>query len=86
MNLLLQERLETGRIYIQNLDNANTHSGFIDKINMSNLCQEINLPTSPIYDIQDGKTVKRKIKISKKDYDKFLKIKGDRKEIYIKPE
>ena len=38
MNLLLQERLETGRIYIQNLDNANTHSGFIDKINMSNLC------------------------------------------------
>lgn len=53
MNLLLQERLETGRIYIQNLDNANTHSGFIDKINMSNLCQEINLPTSPIYDIND---------------------------------
>lgn len=51
MNLLLQERLETGRIYIQNLDNANTHSGFIDKINMSNLCQEINLPTSPIYDV-----------------------------------
>ena len=38
MNLLLQERLENGRIYIQNLDNANTHSGFIDKINMSNLC------------------------------------------------
>ncbi len=40
MNLMLQERLETGRIYIQNLDNANTHSGFIDKINMSNLCLE----------------------------------------------
>jgi ribonucleoside-diphosphate reductase alpha chain len=38
MNLLLQERLENGRIYIQNIDNANTHSGFIDKINMSNLC------------------------------------------------
>jgi ribonucleoside-diphosphate reductase alpha chain len=38
MNLLLQERLENGRIYIQNLDNANTHSGFTDKINMSNLC------------------------------------------------
>ena len=55
MNLLLQERLENGRIYIQNLDNANTHSGFIDKINMSNLCQEINLPTSPIYDVNSEK-------------------------------
>jgi len=54
MNLLLQERLETGRIYIQNLDNANTHSGFLDKINMSNLCQEITLPTSPFYDINDA--------------------------------
>lgn len=54
MNLLLQERLETGRIYIQNIDNANTHSGFLDKINMSNLCQEITLPTSPFYDINDG--------------------------------
>ena len=51
MNLLLQERLENGRIYIQNLDNANTHSGFIDKINMSNLCQEINLPTTPFKDV-----------------------------------
>lgn len=38
MNLLLQERLETGRIYIQNIDNANSHSAFLDKINMSNLC------------------------------------------------
>lgn len=38
MNLLLQERLENGRIYIQNIDNANSHSGFLDKINMSNLC------------------------------------------------
>lgn len=51
MNLLLQERLENGRIYIQNLDNANSHSGFIDKINMSNLCQEINLPTTPFKDV-----------------------------------
>jgi ribonucleoside-diphosphate reductase alpha chain len=42
MNLLLQERLENGRIYIQNIDNANTHSGFIDKINMSNLCLDGN--------------------------------------------
>jgi len=54
MNLLLQERLETGRIYIMNIDNANTHSGFIDKISMSNLCTEITLPTSPIYDINSS--------------------------------
>lgn len=38
MNLMLQERLETGRIYIMNIDNANTHSAFTDKISMSNLC------------------------------------------------
>lgn len=50
------ERLETGRIYIQNLDNANLHSSFLDKIEMSNLCCEINLPTQPFYDInsEDG--------------------------------
>jgi ribonucleoside-diphosphate reductase alpha chain len=29
MNLLLQERLENGRIYIQNIDNANTHLGVL---------------------------------------------------------
>jgi len=85
MNLMLQERLETGRIYIQNLDNANNHSAFTDKINMSNLCQEIDLPQSPIYDVNDSKTFKKKIKISKKDYSEFLKLKGNDKEIYIKP-
>lgn len=48
---LATERLETGRVYIQNLDHANTHSSFIDKIEMSNLCTEINLPTEPFSDI-----------------------------------
>jgi ribonucleoside-diphosphate reductase alpha chain len=38
MDLLIQERVETGRIYIMNIDNANDHSSFIDKISMSNLC------------------------------------------------
>ena len=38
MDLLIQERVETGRIYIMNIDNANDHSAFTDKINMSNLC------------------------------------------------
>jgi ribonucleoside-diphosphate reductase alpha chain len=50
---LLKERAETGRIYIMNIDHCNSHSSFTDKINMSNLCQEITLPTDPIQHI-DG--------------------------------
>ena len=50
---LLKERAETGRIYIMNIDHCNTHSSFIDKIEMSNLCQEITLPTVPIHHIDD---------------------------------
>ena len=50
---ILKERAETGRIYIMNLDHSNSHSSFKDKINMSNLCQEITLPTDPLEHI-DG--------------------------------
>jgi ribonucleoside-diphosphate reductase alpha chain len=50
---ILKERAETGRIYIMNIDHTNTHSSFKDKVNMSNLCQEITLPTDPINHI-DG--------------------------------
>ena len=50
---LLKERAETGRIYIMNIDHCNTHSSFKDTITMSNLCQEITLPTTPIQHI-DG--------------------------------
>ena len=50
---LLKERAETGRIYIMNIDHCNSHSSFKDKVNMSNLCQEITLPTDPIEHI-DG--------------------------------
>ena len=45
---MLKERAETGRIYIMNIDHSNSHSSFLDKVNMSNLCQEITLPTTPI--------------------------------------
>ena len=41
---LLKERAETGRIYIMNIDHCNSHSSFMDKVEMSNLCQEITLP------------------------------------------
>jgi ribonucleoside-diphosphate reductase alpha chain len=50
---LLKERAETGRLYIMNIDHCNSHSSFKDKVNMSNLCQEITLPTDPIQHI-DG--------------------------------
>ena len=50
---LLKERAETGRIYIMNIDHCNSHSSFKDKVNMSNLCQEITLPTDPINHIDD---------------------------------
>jgi len=50
---LLKERAETGRIYIMNIDHCNSHSSFIDKIEMSNLCQEITLPTKPLQHIDD---------------------------------
>jgi len=50
---LLKERSETGRIYIMNIDHCNTHSSFKDKVEMSNLCQEITLPTYPLQHIDD---------------------------------
>ena len=51
---LLKERAETGRIYIMNMDHSNSHSSFKDKVSMSNLCQEITLPTTPIKGIDDA--------------------------------
>jgi len=50
---LLKERAETGRIYIMNIDHCNDHSSFKDKVTMSNLCQEITLPTKPVQHIDD---------------------------------
>ena len=50
---LLKERAETGRIYIMNIDHCNSHSSFKDKVEMSNLCQEITLPTYPLQHIDD---------------------------------
>lgn len=52
----MQERKDTGRIYLQNVDHANTHSPFKEEIapvRMSNLCGEINLVTVPLNDIND---------------------------------
>ena len=52
----MSERKDTGRIYLQNVDHANTHSPFKEEIapvKMSNLCCEIDLPTVPLKDVND---------------------------------
>ena len=50
---LMKERAETGRIYIMNIDHCNSHSSFDVPVHMSNLCQEITLPTTPLNHIDD---------------------------------
>lgn len=47
---IMQERFETGRIYIMNADHVNTHGSFYEAIKMTNLCTEITLPTMPMGD------------------------------------
>ena len=52
----MEERKNTGRIYLQNVDNANDHGSFDPKlapIRQSNLCAEIDLPTKPLTDVND---------------------------------
>lgn len=53
----IQERKDTGRIYLMNVDHANDHGAFdkaLAPIRMSNLCQEIDLPTKPLNNLNDG--------------------------------
>jgi ribonucleoside-diphosphate reductase alpha chain len=54
----MQERKDTGRIYLMNVDHVNDHSSFIKEkapIRQSNLCAEIALPTKPLNSINDPK-------------------------------
>ncbi len=54
--ILMQERAQTGRIYIQNVDHCNTHGAFdpeLAPIHQSNLCMEIALPTVPLNNVTD---------------------------------
>jgi ribonucleoside-diphosphate reductase alpha chain len=53
----MEERKNTGRIYLQNVDNANDHGSFLPElapIRQSNLCAEIDLPTKPLSDLNDA--------------------------------
>jgi ribonucleoside-diphosphate reductase alpha chain len=52
-SLIVKERVETGRIYILNVDSANEHSSWLDRITMSNLCTEVIHPTLPLKDFHD---------------------------------
>jgi ribonucleoside-diphosphate reductase alpha chain len=52
----MNERKNTGRIYLQNVDHVNSHGSFLPEvapIHQSNLCQEIDLPTKPLNDLND---------------------------------
>lgn len=52
----LDERTSTGRIYAQFIDHVNSHGSFDETkhpISMSNLCQEIALPTKPFTSLTD---------------------------------
>jgi len=56
-SIFMQERKNTGRIYLMNVDNVNEHSSFkqeLAPVRQSNLCAEITLPTSPMTDIFKG--------------------------------
>jgi len=52
-SLIIKERVETGRIYILNVDHANNHGAWLDKVTMSNLCTEVIHPTIPLNDYND---------------------------------
>ena len=52
----MEERKNTGRIYLQNVDHSNDHGAFkadVAPVRQSNLCCEINLPTKPLNDFND---------------------------------
>ena len=49
-SLMMQERAQTGRIYIYNVDAVNQQGSFAVPVRMSNLCLEIAIPTDPLDD------------------------------------
>ena len=65
----MNERKNTGRIYLMNVDHANSHSSFdesVAPIRQSNLCTEILIPTKPIQREDGGaKTVTLKIPLDR---------------------
>lgn len=73
-SMFMQERKDTGRVYLQNVDHANTHGSFLEDvapIRQSNLCCEIDLPTKPLDWLDDGAPARRLIKMTKSEYEKY---------------
>jgi len=82
-SMFMEERKNTGRIYLMNVDHANSHGAFIESvapIKQSNLCAEIALPTKPLNHIFDGAS-RKKIRVPKEKYQEFLKYKKESKNI-----
>ena len=55
--MFMEERKNTGRVYLMNVDHANTHGAFVESeapVRQSNLCCEINLPTKPLSSFDDA--------------------------------
>lgn len=76
------EKLTT-KIPVYDITVDNVHNFYANDILVHN-CQEINLPTSPVYDINDGKMYTKRIKVKKSDYEKFVAL-TDKNNIKIKP-
>jgi ribonucleoside-diphosphate reductase alpha subunit len=83
MNQFCQERIGTGRIYLQNIDHANEHSSFLEQITMSNLCVEITLPVNYMSHIDDGKSVKKWITIKSENLEKYNEWRKDNQTLYL---
>lgn len=52
-DLFQKNGIESGRYYITNIDHANSHSSFTDRIGFFNLCQEIGHPVFPMKSLND---------------------------------
>jgi len=79
----MTERKDTGRVYLMNVDNTNSHGAFIESIapiKQSNLCCEIALPTKPLTHLHDGAS-RKKIRVPKEKYQEFLKYKKESKNL-----
>lgn len=74
----VQERKDTGRVYLMNVDHCNDHGSFLSEvapIRQSNLCAEITLPTKPLNDLKDGSPIVKVMKLTKEEYKKYLEWK-----------
>jgi len=77
MDLFCQERVETGRLYLMNIDNVNDNSPFLEKISQSNLCQEVNLYTHPMSHVDDGKIQEYNLIIKNQQLFEDFKLKNE---------